>query len=132
MKKNKFVWKKFIKGVAVVVFLLLVLGFVMVVDMIKVGVLYLLFGMMVISEIILKDIVLMLIEEQNKKGGLMGKKLEVVVVDFVFNWLLFVEKVKEFLEKEKVDVIFGCWILVLCKFVFLVIEELNGMLFYLV
>ena len=130
MKKNKFAWKKSIKGAAVAASLSLVSGFAMAADTIKVGVLHSLSGTMAISETTLKDTVLMLIEEQNKKGGLMGKKLEAVVVDPASNWPLFAEKAKELLEKEKVDVIFGCWTSVSRKSVLPVIEELNGMLFY--
>ncbi|MDF1764619.1 MAG: urea ABC transporter substrate-binding protein [Oleibacter sp.] len=99
-------------------------------DTIKVGVLHSLSGTMAISETTLKDTVLMMIEEQNKKGGLLGKKLEPVVVDPASNWPLFAEKTRELLEKEKVDVIFGCWTSVSRKSVLPVIEELNGLLFY--
>jgi len=99
-------------------------------DTIKVGVLHSLSGTMAISETTLKDTVLMMVEEQNKKGGLLGKKLEAVVVDPASNWPLFAEKTKELLEKEKVDVIFGCWTSVSRKSVLPVIEELNGLLFY--
>ena len=99
-------------------------------DTIKVGVLHSLSGTMAISETTLKDTVLMLVEEQNKKGGILGKKLEPVVVDPASNWPLFAEKTKELLEKEKVDVIFGCWTSVSRKSVLPVIEELNGLLFY--
>ncbi|MGD8572450.1 MAG: urea ABC transporter substrate-binding protein [Gammaproteobacteria bacterium] len=99
-------------------------------DTIKVGVLHSLSGTMAISETTLKDTVLMLIEEQNKKGGLLGKKLEPVVVDPASNWPLFAEKARELISKEKVDVIFGCWTSVSRKSVLPVIEELNGLLFY--
>lgn len=99
-------------------------------DTIKVGVLHSLSGTMAISETTLKDTVLMMIEEQNKKGGLLGKKLEAVVVDPASNWPLFAEKTRELIEKEKVDVIFGCWTSVSRKSVLPVIEELNGLLFY--
>jgi len=99
-------------------------------ETIKVGVLHSLSGTMAISETTLKDTVLMMVEEQNKKGGLLGKKLEPVVVDPASNWPLFAEKTKELLEKEKVDVIFGCWTSVSRKSVLPVIEELNGLLFY--
>jgi len=99
-------------------------------DTIKVGVLHSLSGTMAISETTLKDTVLMLIDEQNKKGGLLGKKLEPVVVDPASNWPLFAEKTRELLEKEKVDVIFGCWTSVSRKSVLPVIEELNGLMFY--
>jgi len=99
-------------------------------DTIKVGVLHSLSGTMAISETTLKDTVLMMVEEQNAKGGLLGKKLEAVVVDPASNWPLFAEKTKELLEKEKVDVIFGCWTSVSRKSVLPVIEELNGLLFY--
>ena len=99
-------------------------------DTIKVGVLHSLSGTMAISETTLKDTVLMMVEEQNKKGGLLGKKLEPVVVDPASNWPLFAEKTRELLEKEDVDVIFGCWTSVSRKSVLPVVEELNGLLFY--
>lgn len=99
-------------------------------DTIKVGVLHSLSGTMAISETTLKDTVLMMVEEQNKKGGLLGKKLEAVVVDPASNWPLFAEKTRELLEKEDVDVIFGCWTSVSRKSVLPVVEELNGLLFY--
>ncbi len=99
-------------------------------DTIKVGVLHSLSGTMAISETTLKDTVLMMIEDQNSKGGLLGKKLEPVVVDPASNWPLFAEKTRELLTKEKVDVIFGCWTSVSRKSVLPVIEELNGLLFY--
>ena len=99
-------------------------------DTIKVGVLHSLSGTMAISETTLKDTVLMMIEEQNKKGGLLGKKLEPVVVDPASNWPLFAEKTRELLSKEDVDVIFGCWTSVSRKSVLPVIEELNGLMFY--
>lgn len=99
-------------------------------DTIKVGVLHSLSGTMAISETTLKDTVLMMIEEQNKKGGLLGKQLEAVVVDPASNWPLFAEKTRELLSKEDVDVIFGCWTSVSRKSVLPVIEELNGLMFY--
>ena len=99
-------------------------------DTIKVGVLHSLSGTMAISETTLKDTVLMMIDEQNKKGGVLGKKLEAVVVDPASNWPLFAEKARELLEKKKVDVTFGCWTSVSRKSVLPVYEELNGLLFY--
>ncbi|WP_372831182.1 urea ABC transporter substrate-binding protein [Pontibacterium sp.] len=99
-------------------------------DTIKVGVLHSLSGTMAISETTLKDTVLMMVEEQNKKGGLLGKKLEAVVVDPASNWPLFAEKARELLTQEEVDVIFGCWTSVSRKSVLPVIEELNGLMFY--
>ncbi len=99
-------------------------------DTIKVGILHSLSGTMAISETTLKDTMLMLIEEQNKKGGLLGKKLEAVVVDPASNWPLFAEKARELLTKDKVASIFGCWTSVSRKSVLPVIEELNGVMFY--
>jgi urea transport system substrate-binding protein len=99
-------------------------------DTIKVGVLHSLSGTMAISETTLKDTVLMLVDEQNKKGGLLGKKLEAVVVDPASNWPLFAERARELLAKDKVDVVFGCWTSVSRKSVLPVFEELNGLLFY--
>jgi urea transport system substrate-binding protein len=99
-------------------------------ETIKVGVLHSLSGTMAISETTLKDTMLMLIDEQNKKGGLLGKKLEAVVVDPASNWPLFAEKARELLQKEKVAAVFGCWTSVSRKSVLPVFEELNGLLFY--
>ena len=99
-------------------------------DTIKVGVLHSLSGTMAISETTLKDTMLMLIDEQNKKGGVLGKKLEAVVVDPASDWPLFAEKARELLTVDKVDVMFGCWTSVSRKSVLPVIEELNGLLFY--
>ena len=99
-------------------------------DTIKVGILHSLSGTMAISETTLKDVMLMLIEEQNKKGGVLGRKLEAVVVDPASNWPLFAEKARELLQKEKVAAVFGCWTSVSRKSVLPVFEELNGILFY--
>ena len=99
-------------------------------DTIKVGVLHSLSGTMAISETTLKDTVLMLIDEQNKKGGILGKKIEPVVVDPASNWPLFAEKMRGLLTQDKVDVTFGCWTSVSRKSVLPVVEELNGLLFY--
>ncbi|WP_247887243.1 urea ABC transporter substrate-binding protein [Azospirillum sp. SYSU D00513] len=99
-------------------------------DTIKVGILHSLSGTMAISETTLKDVMLMLIEEQNKKGGVLGKKLEPVVVDPASNWPLFAEKARELLSKDKVAAVFGCWTSVSRKSVLPVFEELNGILFY--
>jgi urea transport system substrate-binding protein len=97
---------------------------------IRVGILHSLSGTMAISETTLKDTVLMLVESQNAQGGLLGRQLEPVVVDPASNWPLFAEKARELLEKEKVDVVFGCWTSVSRKSVLPVFEELNGLLFY--
>ena len=99
-------------------------------DTIKVGVLHSLSGSMAISETTLKDTVLMMIEEQNKAGGLLGRQLEAVVVDPASDWPLFAEQTRELITQEGVDVIFGCWTSVSRKSVLPVIEELNGLLFY--
>src|SRR5678816_3651796 len=99
-------------------------------DTIKVGVLHSLSGTMAISETTLKDTVLMLIDEQNKKGGLLGKKLEAVVVDPASDWPLFAEKARELISQDKVAAVFGCWTSVSRKSVLPVFKELNGLLFY--
>jgi urea transport system substrate-binding protein len=99
-------------------------------DTIKVGILHSLSGTMAISETTLKDVMLMLIDEQNKKGGVLGKKLEAVVVDPASNWPLFAEKARELISKEKVAVTFGCWTSVSRKSVLPVFQELNSILFY--
>jgi urea transport system substrate-binding protein len=99
-------------------------------DTIKIGILHSLSGTMAISETTLKDTMLFLIDEQNKKGGVLGKKLEAVVVDPASNWPLFAEKARELISKNKVSVVFGCWTSVSRKSVLPVFKELNSILFY--
>ena len=99
-------------------------------DTIKVGILHSLSGTMAISETALKETALMTIEEINKKGGVLGKKLEPVVVDPASNWPLFAEKARQLLTQDKVAVTFGCWTSVSRKSVLPVYKELNGLLFY--
>ncbi|WP_425487110.1 urea ABC transporter substrate-binding protein [Microvirga arsenatis] len=99
-------------------------------ETIKVGVLHSLSGTMAISETTLKDVMLMLVEEQNKKGGLIGKKLEAVVVDPASNWPLFAEKSRELISQHKVSAVFGAWTSVSRKSVLPVFKELNSILFY--
>jgi urea transport system substrate-binding protein len=99
-------------------------------ETIKVGILHSLSGTMAISETTLKDTMLFLIDEQNKKGGLLGKKLEAVVVDPASNWPLFAEKARELIAQNKVAAVFGCWTSVSRKSVLPVFKELNNILFY--
>ncbi len=99
-------------------------------DTIKVGILHSLSGTMAISETTLKDAMLMLIDEQNAKGGLLGKKLEPVVVDPASDWPMFAEKARELISQDKVDVVFGCWTSASRKSVLPVFEELDSILFY--
>src|SRR6266566_8815436 len=99
-------------------------------ETIKVGVLHSLSGTMAISETVLKDVTLMAIDEINAKGGVLGKKLEPVVVDPASNWPLFAEKARQLLTQDKVAAVFGCWTSVSRKSVLPVFEELNGLLFY--
>ena len=99
-------------------------------DTIKVGILHSLSGTMAISETTLKDVMLMLIDEQNKKGGLLGRKLEPIIVDPASDWDLFAEEARDLLAKEKVAVVFGCWTSVSRKSVLPVFEKDNGLLFY--
>ena len=118
------------KTAASVLALSVMSGAVIAGDTIKVGVLHSLSGTMAISETTLKDTMLMLIDEQNAKGGLLGKQLEAVVVDPASDWPLFAEKARELISVHDVDVIFGNWTSVSRKSVLPVIEELNGLLFY--
>jgi urea transport system substrate-binding protein len=99
-------------------------------DTIKVGILHSLSGTMAISETSLKDTALMAIEEINARGGVLGKKLEPVVVDPASNWPLFAEKARQLIAKDKVVAVFGCWTSVSRKSVLPVVKELNGLLFY--
>ena len=124
MLKNRF-WQSAVLAAAVAGS-----SMVMAADTIKVGVLHSLSGTMAISETTLKDTMLMLIEEQNKKGGLLGKQLEAVVVDPASNWPLFAEKARELIEKDEIAAIFGCWTSVSRKSILPVVEELDSVVFY--
>ncbi|MGE5512098.1 MAG: urea ABC transporter substrate-binding protein [Bacteroidota bacterium] len=126
----RFSGRALLKGAALAATMSLASGGVMAQDTIKVGVLHSLSGTMAISETTLKDVMLMLIEEQNKKGGLLGKKLEAVVVDPASNWPLFAEKARELINQQKVAAVFGCWTSVSRKSVLPVFKELNSILFY--
>jgi urea transport system substrate-binding protein len=99
-------------------------------DTIKIGILHSLSGTMAISETILKDLMLMQVDEINAHGGLLGKKIEPIVVDPASNWPLFAEKARELISKDHVAAVFGCWTSVSRKSVLPVFEELNGLLFY--
>jgi urea transport system substrate-binding protein len=99
-------------------------------ETIKIGVLHSLSGTMAISETTLKDTVLMMVDDLNKRGGLLGKKVEAVVVDPASNWPLFAEKARELIQKDHVAVVFGCWTSVSRKSVLPVFEELDSLLFY--
>jgi urea transport system substrate-binding protein len=99
-------------------------------DTVKVGVLHSLSGTMAISETSLRDVLLFTFDEINAKGGVLGKKIEPVVVDGASNWPLFAEKAKQLLEQDKVAVTFGCWTSVSRKSVLPVFEEMKGLLFY--
>jgi len=117
-------------AVAALLLMLSVTGAARAEDTIKVGILHSLSGTMAISETILKDQMLMQIADLNARGGLLGKKIEPVVVDPASNWPLFAEKARELLSKDKVAAVFGCWTSVSRKSVLPVFEELNGLLFY--
>ena len=97
---------------------------------VKIGILHSLSGTMAISETTLKDVMLMLIDEQNKRGGVLGRKLEAVVVDPASNWPLFAEKARELITVQKVAAVFGCWTSVSRKSVLPVFEETGNILFY--
>ena len=99
-------------------------------DTVKVGVLHSLSGTMAISETVLKDVALMTFDEINASGGVLGKKIEPVVVDPASNWPLFAEKARQLISQDKVAAVIGCWTSVSRKSVLPVFEELNGLLFY--
>jgi len=125
--------RTFIKTMSVIAASVAMIGavqFAQAADTIKVGVLHSLSGTMAISETALKDMALMTIDEINKKGGVLGKQLEPVVVDPASDWPLFATKARQLLTQDKVAVTFGCWTSVSRKSVLPVYKELNGLLFY--
>jgi len=130
MKHTRRTFAKTLSAVGLAVGTLTLSSLAQAADTIKVGILHSLSGTMAISETVLKDVALMTIDEINAKGGVMGKKLEPVVVDPASNWPLFAEKAKQLISQDKVAVMFGCWTSVSRKSVLPVVEELNGLLFY--
>ena len=122
--------RKFLGGVAAATALSLSSFAANAAETIKIGVLHSLSGTMAISETTLKDTMLMLIDEQNKKGGVLGKKLEAVVVDPKSDWPTFAQMAEQLLVKDKVAVVFGCWTSSSRKSVLPVFEKNNGLLFY--
>jgi urea transport system substrate-binding protein len=122
-------WRRIALG-AIAALGLVASGLVQAADTIKVGILHSLSGTMAISETVLKDVTLMAIDDINAHGGVLGKKVEAVVVDPASNWPLFAEKARQLLTQNKVAVVFGCWTSVSRKSVLPVFEELNGLLFY--
>jgi urea transport system substrate-binding protein len=130
MRQTKGMTRRWLMATAGVAFGLAAFGPAQAQETIKVGILHSLSGTMAISETTLKDTMLFLIDEQNKKGGVLGKKLEAVVVDPASNWPLFAEKARELITKEKVAAVFGCWTSVSRKSVLPVFKELNNILFY--
>jgi urea transport system substrate-binding protein len=130
MKHTRRTFAKTLSAVGIAVGALGLSGLAHAADTIKVGILHSLSGTMAISETVLKDVALMTIDEINAKGGVMGKKLEPVVVDPASNWPLFAEKAKQLISQDHVAVMFGCWTSVSRKSVLPVVEELNGLLFY--
>jgi len=130
MKHTRRTFAKTLSAVGLAVGTLSLSSLAQAADTIKVGILHSLSGTMAISETVLKDVALMTIDEINAKGGVMGKKLEPVVVDPASNWPLFAEKAKQLISQDKVAVMFGCWTSVSRKSVLPVVEELNGLLFY--
>jgi urea transport system substrate-binding protein len=121
---------RWLSAALVLFFCLLALAPAQAQETIKIGILHSLSGTMAISETTLKDVMLMLIDEQNKKGGVLGKKLEAVVVDPASNWPLFAEKARELITTHRVAAVFGCWTSVSRKSVLPVFRELNNILFY--
>jgi urea transport system substrate-binding protein len=130
MRQSTGMTRRWLMATAGVAFGLAAFGPAQAQETIKVGILHSLSGTMAISETTLKDTMLFLIDEQNKKGGVLGKKLEAVVVDPASNWPLFAEKARELITKEKVAAVFGCWTSVSRKSVLPVFKELNNILFY--
>jgi urea transport system substrate-binding protein len=98
---------------------------------IKVGILHSQTGTMAISEISLRDMELMAIEEINASGGLLGRPIEPVIEDTRSRFAdLFPKKAAKLLREDKVAAVFGCWTSVSRKAVLPVFEEHNGLLFY--
>ncbi len=122
--------RSFLQGAGALAAATLVPGFARAAEPIKIGILHSLSGTMAISETTLKDVMLMLIAQQNAKGGVLGRPLQPVVVDPASNWPLFAEKARELISKDQCSAVFGCWTSVSRKSVLPVFKELDSILFY--
>jgi len=97
---------------------------------IKVGILHSLTGTMAISEKPVMQATLLAIEQINADGGLLGRKIEAVVVDGKSDWPTFAREAERLIVEEKVSVVFGCWTSASRKTVKPVFEQYNHLLFY--
>jgi len=97
---------------------------------IKVGVLHAQTGVMSVSEKPVVDATLMAIAEINESGGVLGRKLEAVVVDTQSSDERAVMLSKQLIEQDKVEVVFGCWTSSCRKSVKPIFESNHHLLFY--
>ncbi len=99
-------------------------------NVVKVGILHSLTGTIAIAEASVVDAEKLAIEEINAAGGVMGKKIEVIVEDGASDWPTFAEKARKLLEHDKVAAIFGCYTSASRKAVLPVVERYKGLLYY--
>jgi len=97
---------------------------------VRVGILHSLTGTMAFSEKPLVDALLLAIDEVNQQGGVLGKKIEAVIVDGQSDWEEFARQAERLIVEEKVAVIFGCWTSACRKAIKPVVEKYQQLLFY--
>ncbi|WP_196222564.1 urea ABC transporter substrate-binding protein [Micromonospora sp. CP22] len=99
-------------------------------DTVKVGLLNSLSGTMAISEVTVRDSIMLAIEEINAAGGVLGKKIEPVGEDGASDWPTFAEKAEKLIREDRVAAVFGCWTSASRKAVKPVFEKNKALLFY--
>jgi urea transport system substrate-binding protein len=97
---------------------------------IKVGILHSLSGTMTASERPLQELLVMLIEQLNTAGGLLGRPVEAVIMDPRSDAKAYATQARALIAEHQVAVIFGCWTSASRKEVLPVVEKLEGLLFY--
>ncbi|MFG2049176.1 urea ABC transporter substrate-binding protein [Micromonospora sp. NPDC048935] len=97
---------------------------------VKVGLLNSLSGTMAISEVTVRDSIMLAVEEINAAGGVLGKKIQPVGEDGASDWPTFAEKAEKLISEDRVAAVFGCWTSASRKAVKPVFEKNKALLFY--
>ena len=97
---------------------------------IKIGILHSLSGTMTTSERPLQELLVMLIEQKNARGGLLGRPIEPIIMNPRSDPKLYAEQARKLIVEHKVAAIFGCWTSASRKEVLPIVEGERSLLFY--
>ena len=97
---------------------------------IKIGIMHSLSGTLTASERPLQELLVMMIEQQNARGGLLGRPIEPVIVNPYSDPKAYPSLAKKLIHDDKVAALFGCWSSASRKEVLPIVEKDNALLFY--